>query len=105
FPLVTWKVAAECPPVTPWIEAGDEHDCWTTATLRSSRGVNSDAGSGFADIRGATARRALFRVSLPPNSIWSLAGAPLDQAVKTSGAAPQCGDSRRGRPRGARASR
>ena len=46
-----WKVAAECHHCKQWIEAGEEHDCWTTTEAALTQGLSEDLQDAYARLR------------------------------------------------------
>jgi len=48
---VKWKVAAECHHCKQWIEAGEEHDCWTTTEAALTQDLSEDLQDAYARLR------------------------------------------------------
>jgi hypothetical protein len=48
---VKWKVAAECHHCKQWIEAGEEHDCWTTTEAALTQDLSEDLRDAYARLR------------------------------------------------------
>ena len=51
FQLVKWRVAAECHHCKQWIEAGEEHDCWTTTEAVLTGDLSEDLQDAYARLR------------------------------------------------------
>ncbi len=46
-----WRVAAECHHCKQWIEAGEEHDCWTTTEAALTDELPDDLQEAYARLR------------------------------------------------------
>jgi uncharacterized protein DUF5655 len=46
-----WKVAAECHHCKQWIEAGEEHDCWTTTEAALTADLSEDLKEAWERLR------------------------------------------------------
>jgi hypothetical protein len=48
---VKWKVSAECYHCKQWIEAGEEHDCWTTTEAALTQDLSEELQDAYARLR------------------------------------------------------
>ena len=46
-----WKIAAECHHCKQWIEAGEEHDCWTTTEAALTGDLPEDLQDAYERLR------------------------------------------------------
>ena len=46
-----WKVSAECYHCKQWVEAGQEHDCWTTTEAALTQDLSEDLQDAYARLR------------------------------------------------------
>ncbi len=46
-----WKTAAECHHCKQWIEAGEEHDCWTTTEAALTADLSEDLKDAWERLR------------------------------------------------------
>jgi hypothetical protein len=48
---VKWRVAAECHHCKQWIEAGEEHDCWTTTEAALTQDLSEELREAWERLR------------------------------------------------------
>jgi len=48
---VKWKVSAECYHCKQWVEAGQEHDCWTTTEAALTQDLSEDLQDAYERLR------------------------------------------------------